>query len=155
MTPDCSRLPAGTVVEYSNPLERQFSQNLTRKSERGYLSDLAPAYLSAKEFEILAAILAIFGESELLLATFECLQDEKTVRHDEAVFAMIFLLKHSTKNSKKCLPSQIVTELVNEKCKSVKCTKDLGSNLLRVHLLQAILRNRLEPRFVQNNLRRY
>ena len=69
LSPNFSELPAVIIVEYSNPIDRNFTsgRNLTRGSERNYLMHFKPNCLSDDDFEILSSLLKYIGESELML----------------------------------------------------------------------------------------
>ena len=150
LTPNYSLLPPVIIVEYSNPLERQFSksQNLTRGSERGQLADFTPCALTAKEFEIIGSILTLIGSSECLIASFEALSDEQDqLRFGPATLGMIFLIKNATsKGEGKELPSQIVTQIVKTKLDQIRTKSDLGKHLLRLHLIKVAFRQKLQQR---------
>ena len=63
--PNFQLLPPVIIVEYSNPNERQFRQNLTRGSERGELKDFNPRGLTPNEFLIFGELLTLIGETDL------------------------------------------------------------------------------------------
>ena len=88
-----------------------------------------------------------FTSHDLGIEGFQALSDEQDFRFGEATLALIFLIKNfAPKNGNKFLPNEIVAKIEKSKLGQIRTKKDLGENLLRLHLIKIIFENKLEKR---------